>query len=459
VSAGLDLRRAAALGLGLLALVGAVQWIGRHAWREGPPRIEAWEAGPRSGDEVHYSVVLHSLLFDGDLELRDDYAAASGEGWESGRFWRGRVLDRHTILLDPEMGRTLRWQDIWNFQERVPCETPGCVPFAPRRPHGFPDLARVVEHPAHPPAFPAVLAALSWPASPEPDEVDETAGALLRAIGSLTLLATAATALALGQGPGVALGAAALLGLASPWVVYTKSFFSEGAAAAVLMLGLGALVSGLPWLAALLAVLAMWLKPALVAVGAGWIVERWWAGDRRAAAWITAIMTVGGLALIGFNHFAIGEVLVSGAWAWVPPRGLSTFFSTLVHPRYGVLVFVPWLVLTALAMGRDALRERPEAPWLQIAIPSALHLGILSLYGAVGASCYGPRYWIPFLPWFALAAAADLRRRGLGFRAAFVAAALFAAATSLASALQYESVWDEEPWHALVRMVAAWSAG
>jgi len=446
--------RPAMLGyaVALLALAGFVQWVDAHDWRGDPPGIHGWPDGPRSGDEPHYSIILHSLLFDGDLDLGDDYDAASKDGYESGRFWRGRALDHHTLLFDPVTRRSVAWQRIWKSWERVPCEEPGCVPFAVQAPHGFEDLSRVVEVPAHPPAFPMLLAAAVYPFSPEPREMDDVVAQALRWIGTFTLLATFAAGLAAGLPARSALLAAALLGLASPWLAYTKSFFSEGTATAIAAAALAALLGGLPWLAALLAVVAMWVKPALVVLGGGFLLERAWARDWRAAAWIAGIMTAGGLALLAFNLALAGRPLISGANPWVPPSGLRSAWGTVFDKEHGLLPFVPWVAVAAVGLGWRAPGPASERLRLAVGIPAGLNFVLMSAYGALGGSCYGPRYWVPFLAGFALCAAAVAREGGRAVRVSLAVTAGIAAVLSISSALVYLRVWDDSPYEGLMRI-------
>lgn len=436
----------------LLALAGAVQWIDAHDWRGDPPRIHGWPDGPRSGDEPHYSIMLHSLLFDGDLELGDDYDDAAQGGYESGRFWRGQTLDHHTILLDRETGRNVAWQSLWKAWERRPCDEPGCVPFAPRGPHGFEDLSRVVEVPAHPPAFSILLAAALCPFSPEPEHVDQAAAYVLRWAGSATLVATFAAGLAAGLPAGAALGGAAVLGLASPWLAYTKSFFSEGMATGFVVAALAALLAGFAGLAALLAVVAMWMKPALVVIGAGFLAERAWARDWRRAAWIAGVMTAGGLALIAFNLALAGRPLLSGGYDWYPASGLTSAWKTLLDKDHGLLPFVPWLVVVIAGLAWRAPGPASDRLRLAVGLPALLHWGLVSTYGALGGTCYGPRYWIPFLAGFAVCAAALAREGGRAVRVGLAVTVPAAAILSVTSALVYLRVWDDSPYHGLMRI-------
>ena len=447
-------RRSLALSAaGLAGLALAVAWIATHEWRHEEGRLAPFAAHARSGDEPHYLVTLHSLLYDGDLDLADDYEAAAAGGPEAGLRFRGLVLDHHTIVIDPDTGRTALWQGLFRHRHRIPCEGERCVPFEAREPHDLGDPVRWVETPAHPPAFAALLAVAVAPFSPAPEAVERAVGPVLLAIALATLLATAALSLHAGLGPGGALLAAALLALASPWLGYTKSLFPDGAAALPLALGLWALVAGQGALVGLAVSAAMWLKPALAVVGAGWILERFLAGDRRTAFGIAAVMTACGLALVAFNHTVLGEVVVAGAQPAALADGLERFFDTLVHKRYGVLLFAPWIVVGLSGVGLRRAGEGGPRLWRWTAIAAALWLGVLSLYAGLGGTCYGPRYWIPLMPFFAVATAGVMVHAGRGVRALAAVLALLTSLTVIPAALQYDRVFDERPYGGLLLML------
>src|SRR5207253_10886486 len=78
-----------------------------------------------------------------------------------------------------------------------------------------------------------------------------------------------------------ALAAAALLAVASPWLHYSRSFFSETMSGTFLILAWWALRRERPTLAALAPVPAIWIKPLFAVVGVAWVLTRLW--QRRRA--------------------------------------------------------------------------------------------------------------------------------------------------------------------------------
>jgi hypothetical protein len=327
------------------------------------------------------------------------------------------------------------------------------VPFAVQGEHGFPDLARVVEVPAHAPAFPFALAAALWPLGLEPGHVELRAHQVLVAVARAMRVATAGAALAAGLGTAAILAALALLALASPWLAYAKSFYSEGPAALALALALAALLARRPALAGLAAGLGMWMKPALGAVAAGWIVERWLAGDRAGCLRLAGVTGMAGVALLAFNQLALGRPVVSGAVFWVPPEGLESFVGTLLDRDHGLLPFAPWVAVALAGFLRPGAWSGRGGLVPKLAIPFTLHWLVLSLYGALGGVAYGPRYWVPFLPWLAVAAVWTARGSTPPVRWLLFALGLAGAVLSVPAALQYPEVWDLPPYTGLLRLL------
>ncbi len=62
-------------------------------------------------------------------------------------------------------------------------------------------------------------------------------------------------------------------------------------------------------------------------------------------------------------------------------------------------------------------------------------------------TCLGPRYWIPFLPWMAVAAAYTFRSTGWTWRTVFLALVIVSAAFSILGALRYPQMFSLSPWY------------
>jgi len=45
-------------------------------------------------------MITNSILFDHDLDLKDDYRRVTGGGSEAGALFRGREMQHHTVVID-----------------------------------------------------------------------------------------------------------------------------------------------------------------------------------------------------------------------------------------------------------------------------------------------------------------------------------------------------------------------
>ena len=206
-----------------------------HSWRSAEPQLVRGLPQAISGDEPHYLVVVHSLLFDHDLVLDDDYRAVGDGGPEAGSRFKGALLEPHTRLVAHDRSASILWQELYGC----------CRPLSvPSDKHGFrfPALkanplapGSYVQVPAHPPAYSAMLAALIAPFRPAPDDVESMVGVLTVFIAVATLFAAYAAGIAATLTARESAAAVALFALCSPWLVYSKSMFTEATAALLLL--------------------------------------------------------------------------------------------------------------------------------------------------------------------------------------------------------------------------------
>src|SRR5262249_40408119 len=111
-----------------------------------------------SGDEVHYLIMINSLIHDGDLDLANNYAAVHAGAEQAGRHWRGGALDHHTVWF--ERGERRIW---WNPYQCVGDHDAGGHPVPRLRdgqrplPLGQPEFA------LHPPGLALLLAPVLLP--------------------------------------------------------------------------------------------------------------------------------------------------------------------------------------------------------------------------------------------------------------------------------------------------------
>jgi hypothetical protein len=297
------------------------------------------------------------------------------------------------------------------------------------------------------------------PFAPEPAEVERYASYGVLALGAATLFAAAAAALRTGLDARSALAATALFGVASPWVVYTKSFFTEVSSGLALALALLAALSS-RWISAGLSVgLAMAIKPIFAVAGAAWLLERALARDLRACLQLGATLFATGSALLLFNGAVVGRAIIDGGYPYIFASGLESAIGTLFDTSNGLVVFAPWVVVGAIGLGRGlqtgAQNRQPDRAARLMALPILCYFLLLASYGRIGGACVGPRYWIPFLPWLAIATVWEARRGGRWLRGGVAILALAGALIAVPSALHYEHVFSSPPHSGLLLLLGA----
>jgi hypothetical protein len=233
--------------------------------------------------------------------------------------------------------------------------------------------------------------------------------------------------------------------LATPFVVYVKTTFSEPLVSLMLVLALAAVVeppadvpvcrrhrsSAWRWLAAggLLG-FGFLVKPTVIAVAPAFVgyalwsqraSSRWWALGALAGPLVVSIGLTG-----WYNAVRFGSPLQTGYWGihfrlapWVGLYGL------LLSPGKGLLLFCPLVVLGMLGWRRLAVRW-PGPAWL-IAACAALYVGEHAIYSQwTGGGGWGPRLIVPIIP-LLVVPLGEWKGNESGARARELAAALLVA--------------------------------
>ena len=392
--------------------------------------VEPYAAG---GDEPHYLIMIHSLLFNHSLELQRDYEDVEHGGSEAGAIFRGMQLDRHTIVVNRRTGH--RAEGVWRSGRWY---RTGGSEFDPS-----PD---VYEIPAHPVGFPFLMALLIAPLRPLPSQVECYVGLVLMLISWLGMVATYFVARAFGMGRKWAMLAVVIL-LASPWLAYSRAYFAENFIGLALALSLLMLVLKLPVLAAMWSALAAFLKPPFALSIVGYFVEQ-----LRVRAWknIITVAMIFGLPIFGllvFNYVVNGSALVHHiAWSF----SFRNVYVALLSPTSGLLMYTPWAIFGLIGCARSFSSSSPRLALSRYIAPAVfLYIVLLSLTEFGPGYSYGPRYWVPFLPWLALATVQAMRRASKGQRAACAVMVAFALAIAVPGALRYGQLFGR-------LAVAAW---
>ncbi len=414
----------------LYGLLGMVNYWPKDALRPSYSIEFSWPV-VTSGDEPIYLAIIHSLLFDHDIRLDNNYAQIAAGGNDGGSVFRGMDIGGHSFLTNPATGAQVR------------CVYP-CSPADYAAVGGPRD--GLYQVPAHPVAYPLLMALLAWPFSPTPDNVEALVGIISIVIAIAGVVLTFAAARSADLAEPYAYLAAGLVGFASPWLVYMRSYYADPSIGLFLILAYLALRRGWMVLAAVGVAVAMAMKPVFVLFGALWIAERFLARDRRAAIVLAATLGGLGLALVAVNMATIGRPLASGALPLMWAKDLSSLWNTFFDLKYGLILFVPWTAI-ALAWGVAALFPQSgggepgaasAAARRQIVLPV---VGCTAVFAALAFGpgfCYGPRYYVPLFPLLAILAADFLAAHPVRWRqAAIVVLGIAGLVIAVSSAPQY----------------------
>jgi len=403
-----------------------------------------------TGDEPHYIMVVNSILFDHDLELQDDYFRVHAlGGLEAGTHWRFCLPDHHTIVVNRRTGDHATW---FSLHPRI-AATAGHVPGLklPARAAYLSPSRDVYEVSDHPIAYPALLAAMIAPFRPALEDVERDASVAMVVICWVGCLLVFLIARRVGLNRATSLLAAAMLGLASPWLPYARSYYSEPAIGLALMAGLWAYEEDRPVLAALAIAAAAIIKPPYAVIGAGFVLESSWNQRWRAAALMSLTLALCGAGLMSFNYWLARTLVISGnvLGADAIARSLGPLYVETLQPEHGLLWFVPWVVCAPLGLRRTHSASDPSRLTRRMVTPVVLFLVLLAGVSFGPGFCYGPRYWVPLLPWFALAYAIGWSSAGRALRAVFSVLAIAGAVFAISGVLRYPEMFYTAPWSAL----------
>jgi hypothetical protein len=163
------------------------------------------------------------------------------------------------------------------------------------------------------------------------------------------------------------------------------------------------------------------------------------------------VLATGGVMAMAFNYWLARTPIISGTEGWFLATGLDQLEGTFFHPEHGLFYFVPWTLIALLAIARAFRSDAPpDSGFLrQMALPLALYLVLLSSFGSGPGLCYGPRFWVPFMPWLALATIAGLNHARRPALIACGLMVLLAAIVAIPGAVRYQHMFSQPPWAAL----------
>jgi len=348
-----------------------------------------------SGDEPHYLVMVHSLVSDHDLDLKNNYDRARQGSVEIGVGRSGAAID-HQVAWYGADGRWRGWDSVYDYAH----DTQGKAVPPPALPEPKPGVSTEFEgkpqYSQHPPGLALLLAALVYPAR-------GTAWVEHLSIVCSTL-ATLAYALllrellrGLSSDRGLVNATTLLAILGSPSWHYGRMLFSEPWLA---LCAVGALTLATRkqafFLAGLFLALGIQMKPPFALLAGPLFIDRVLARDvRRAALFALPVLLSVGLVLYE-NQLFFGAPL-RAAQPWESGNFLTGITGGLFSLQHGLIPFCPAL-LVALAGFPALFRSHRREAWLVVGMSVPYCLLMWSWYCWWGGYCYGPRLVAPVIP-------------------------------------------------------------
>ncbi|MEY2935565.1 MAG: hypothetical protein RL033_6314 [Pseudomonadota bacterium] len=347
------------------------------------------------GDEPHYLVTLNSVLWDGDVELGNNYARAWMGHVDSGLHRAGSMLDHHTYL--PSFGGGVHQQDalFGAFDDEKDLDAWG----RPRsRALRLPKSGVLLDEYSWHPSYPLYLLAPVMSLLPR-TAVEPVMILLISALSFLAALRFRELCTTLVPSALYADLAMLAVFVGTPALFYSRAFFPEAFFVSLTVLACHSCLVRGNWLVpGLLMMLAASLKPpaALLAVPILVITA---SRDWRKAIGIFALVCLG----VGFSFFelrVLKGVLQQGtlvdadrlmdrsALAYMP-------YANLFHERYGLFRYAPILVVSLIGWLPLIRRFPRESSALLLGVVlNYTFLCVLPFYG----SAYAGRYQVPFIP-------------------------------------------------------------
>ena len=215
-----------------------------------------------------------------------------------------------------------------------------------------------------------MVAALIAPFHPTIDDVQGDASLVMVLTCWLGAIFTYLLSRRLGMGRGAALLATALLAFASPWLAYTRSFFSEPATGVAALIAFWALEGDRPATSALAASAAAFFKPPFAVIGVGFLIDRIEQKRWRDFLVLFSVLSVCGIALIAFNYWLARTAIISGN-SWPVPGHLARAPPQFFSPERHLLWQRAWLVRVG---SMDAIRDFSHRAGILLArCASAIH--------------------------------------------------------------------------------------
>jgi hypothetical protein len=217
------------------------------------------------------------------------------------------------------------------------------------------------------------------------------------------------------------------------------------------------------WVSAAFLAIATMQSEAFILVFVGWTLLLYFLKEKRSAWVFAAASGASLLAMVLISHVLLGKASIRDISFTVNP---ALIWRTFIEPETGVWLFIPWsvavfcfLLLSVFSHKTNAQKATNGAdPTRVLRVLAAGVFPVAAVYMILpytGQFCYGPRYWVPFVPWLALGLILGLtgykgRQYYWGIRLAVLILVGLSAIISVTSVVMPPSqVWHQQPLRAL----------
>jgi hypothetical protein len=345
-----------------------------------------------SGDEVHYLLAINSLLYDGDLDLANNYASTYKGSFQAGKNFAGIALDHQTVWFD--QGVRVNWEKLYETDPLKFDRSADGYP-VPRLIEGQSDPGPHPEYSIHPPGLALLLATLLYPLRDtslvEPAAVTCSTLAIILAFFLFRSLLQNYADLATVNLTAVV----AFLG--TPAWAYGRTLFSEPY---LLLFAVGAYWASLrkrnPLLSGVFIGFGILMKPPFALLLAPILVRYLWEHDVKSITKVTLPVIVGILTILAINDSMFGSPWrASQEWqAGSLIRGVGGMIFSL---KYGALMIAPASVVAAIAWPKFIAMHPKDG--LTIIAAFVLYLIMAASWKFWnGATAYAARLIVPVVP-------------------------------------------------------------
>ncbi len=422
------------LGLSGIALVLLVPYLAETLVNGTLPRVYY-------GDEPHYLIMMNSLLSDGDLDLRNNYAEVHRGGLDAGLRATTYRLDHHSVWYVD--GKVVRWDHLYRgYDETWDRDKDGNI--LPTLHDGAdPEFIPTHEYSYHSPGSALFLAAFLFPL--EGTAYVEPAAILcswVLAVAGMSLFASLLKLYSIDVRRVLIVVAVVFLG--TPILHYSRSLFSE---IHLLMYVILAYFSFLklnhPFLTGIALALGALVKPPLLVLAIPFGVVLIW--NRKFSQIWMLCLPIASMILVqlAMNQQMFGGVMnMPQQWQWgnLVDGGMGLIFSV----DHGLIPFAP-IILLSFALWPAFIRAHQQHGLL-ILSGALIYFVIMACWRDwQGGFCYGPRLIVPIIPLLAVPLVMrEWRLRTVQDWGAWVVVWISVNINLLGSVL-YESSWNHHP--------------